>query len=84
MSASIEDTPVCIKFLGYILETGFKGYPLICRYSSIKTSPRPSIGLPEPLKTRPNISLESPISTARPDNLVRVLFKDKSLVPSNT
>ena len=69
---------------GKIRATGFSGRPLMFNFTSGVMSPRPSMGCPIPLKVRPRISGESPISMGRPVSRVWVLPKDIPSVPSKT
>ena len=82
--ASIEEIPVWMKFLGYSLETGFMGEPLTSLLAEEYISPRPSLGFPAPLKTRPSISGARVISMGRAVKMRRVSLSEIPDVPSKT
>ncbi len=80
---SIEDMPVCIKFLGYCRITGLMGSPFTSLLFSGNSSPSPSTGLPIPSSTLPNSSIERGIFRGLPRSLECVFSSETPLVPSN-
>lgn len=58
--------------------------PLMSRYSSAKTFGPLSMGLPLPLKTRPNMSSETASFMDDPENEIRVADVSTPVVPSKT
>ena len=72
----MEETPVCIKFLGYFLATGFKGLPLTFLLFLEYIGMPPSLGAPTPLNSLPRISLERASSKGLPVKETEALITD--------
>mmetsp|Transcript_3047 Transcript_3047/g.8408 ORF Transcript_3047/g.8408 Transcript_3047/m.8408 type:complete len:252 (-) Transcript_3047:107-862(-) len=81
---SMVEMPVWIISSGYVRFCGLIGIPWISRNASGSTGGPPSIGFPEPLKIRPNISRETGVFRISPVNSQCVRLLSIPVVPSNT
>mmetsp|Transcript_12140 Transcript_12140/g.39921 ORF Transcript_12140/g.39921 Transcript_12140/m.39921 type:complete len:267 (+) Transcript_12140:696-1496(+) len=81
---SMEEMPVWIMSCGYVRSEGLMEAPEISRYFSASTGGPPSIGFPDPLKTRPSISCATGVIITSPVNSNDVSLLSIPAVPSNT